>query len=141
MGAPPRGAARLRFGRFIGIDWSGAVGSRHRSVQVAVCDAGAAPPQLVLPPGGVWSRAGVLDWLGTLSGDILVGFDAGFGFAAVPPFTGPARALWAEIDAVAAADPDLGGHGFIAHRRDAFWNGIRQIRKSISYALFRCGYC
>jgi hypothetical protein len=92
-------------------------------VQIAVCEAGRDAPRLVLPPSGVWSRTGVLDWLGGLSGDVLVGMDAGFGFAAVPPFTGPARELWGEIDAVAAADPDLGGHSFIAHRRDAFWMG------------------
>jgi hypothetical protein len=113
----------LRFSRFVGIDWSGAVGSRHPAVQVAVCEAGHDTPRLVLPPSGVWSRAGVLEWLVSLSGDVLVGMDAGFGFAAVPPFTGPARDLWAEIDAIAAADPDLGGHSFIAHRRDAFWMG------------------
>lgn len=113
----------MRFSRFVGIDWSGAVGSRHPAVQVAVCEAGRDAPRLVLPPSGVWSRAGVLEWLGSLSGDTVVGMDAGFGFAAVPPFTGPARDLWAEIDAVAAADPDLGGHSFIAHRRDAFWMG------------------
>lgn len=113
----------MRFTRFVGIDWSGAVGQRHPSVQVAVCDAGTEAPRLVLPQSGVWSRSGVLDWLGSLSGDVLVGMDAGFGFAAVPPFLGPARDLWAEIDAVAAADPDLGGHSFIAHARDAFWMG------------------
>ena len=63
----------MRFSRFVGIDWSGAKGVRHPSVQVAACEAGDAPPQLVLPPSGVWSRAGVLDWLGGLSGDVLVG--------------------------------------------------------------------
>jgi hypothetical protein len=114
----------MRFSRFVGIAWSGAVGSRPPSVQVATCEAGGGVPTLVLPPGGVWSRTQVLDWLGGLSGDVLVGMDAGFGFAAVPPFTAPARNLWAEIDAVAAGDPDLGGHGFIAHRRDSFWLGV-----------------
>jgi hypothetical protein len=113
----------LRFSRFVGIDWSGAVGLRHPAVQIAVCEAGNDAPRLVLPPSGIWSRTGVLEWLGSLSGDVLVGMDAGFGFAAVPPFTGPARDLWAEIDTVAAADPDLGGHSFIAHRRDSFWMG------------------
>lgn len=113
----------MRFTRFVGIDWSGARGARHPSVQVAICEVGDAPPALVLPPGGVWSRAGVRDWLAGLSGDVLVGMDAGFGFAAVPPFTGPARALWAEVDSLCAAEPDLGGHGYIAHRRDAFWLG------------------
>jgi len=129
MGAPARrtpagdAAAAMRFRQFVGIDWSGAVGSRHPSVQVALCEAGTDAPRLMLPPSGVWSRGGVLDWLGGLSGDVLVGMDAGFGFAAVPPFTGPARDLWAEIDAVAAGDADLGGHSFIAHRRDSFWLG------------------
>lgn len=113
----------MRFTRFVGIDWSGAKGVRHPSVQVALCEAGDAPPELVLPPSGVWSRAAALDWLGGLSGDVLVGMDAGFGFAAVPPFTGPARDLWAEVEAVCAAEADLGGHGFIQHRRDAFWLG------------------
>ena len=113
----------MRFSRFVGIDWSGAKGVRHPSVQVAVCEAGDAPPQLVLPPSGVWSRAGVLNWLGGLSGDVLVGMDAGFGFAAVPSFTQPARGLWAEVETVCAGEADLGAHGFIEHRRDAFWLG------------------
>ena len=148
MGAAAGGAARLRFERFVGIDWSGAIGSRHPSVQVAICKPGVDAPQLVLPPGGIWSRAGVLDWLENQSGDVLVGIDAGFGFAAVPPFTGPARALWAEIDAIAAADPDLGGHSFIAHRRDAFWlgaaDGPRHLRAHLRvtekvYAASRLG--
>ncbi|PZN93208.1 MAG: hypothetical protein DCF31_13430 [Alphaproteobacteria bacterium] len=138
----------MRFNRFIGIDWSGAVGSRHPSVQVAVCEVGGDAPRLVLPASGVWSRGGVLDWLGGLSGDVLVGMDAGFGFAAVAPFLGPARDLWAEIDAVAAADADLGGHGFITHRRDAFWlgaaDGPRHLRAHLRvteqvYAASRLG--
>ena len=138
----------MRFDRCVGIDWSGAIGSRHPAVQVAVCGPGLDAPQLVLPPGGTWSRAGVLDWLGGLSGDVLVGMDAGFGFAAVPPFTGPARDLWAEIDAVSAADLDLGGHSFIAHRRDAFWlgaaDGPRHLRAHLRvteqvYAASRLG--
>jgi hypothetical protein len=112
----------MRFSRFVGIDWSGARGSRHPSVQVAMCEVDG-PVRLVLPAGGVWSRVGVLDWLGSLSGDVLVGMDAGFGFAAVPPFLGPARGLWAEVDAVCAGEVDLGGHAFVAHRREAFWMG------------------
>lgn len=116
-------AGVVRFERFVGIDWSGAIGSRHPSVQVAIADAGRAPPRLVLPESGIWSRTGVLDWLAGLSGDVLVGMDAGFGFAAVPGFEMPARALWADIERVTAGDPDLGGHGFIAHRREHFWMG------------------
>ena len=113
----------MRFTRFVGIVWSGARGIRHPSVQVALAEAGVAPPRLILPPSGVWSRAGVLNWLGGLSGDVLVGMDAGFGFAARPGVDGPARALWAEVDAVCAADLDLGGHGFVDHRRELFWLG------------------
>jgi hypothetical protein len=124
MGAAAGGRSRqMRFSRFVGIDWSGAKGVRHPSVQVALCEAGAAAPELVLPLSGVWSRAAVLDWLGGFSGDVLVGMDAGFGFAAVQPFDQPARDLWAEVEAVCAAEADLGGHGFIQYRRDAFWLG------------------
>lgn len=112
-----------RFARFVGIDWSGARGQRHRSVQVALAEAGDAAPQIVLPPGGVWSRNGVLDWLAAQRDDVLIGIDAGFGFATVPGFELPAKALWAEIDAVCAGDADLGGHAYIDHRRDAFWLG------------------
>ena len=114
----------MRFTHFVGIDWSGAKGARHPSIQIAVCEAGdTAAPVLVLPASGVWSRTAALEWLGGLSGDVLVGMDAGFGFAAVPPFTQPARDLWAEVEAVCAGDDDLGGHAFIAHRRGAFWLG------------------
>jgi hypothetical protein len=113
----------VRFTRFVGIDWSGAKGARHPSIQIAVCDAGDAPPVLVVPATGVWSRSAALDWLGGLTGDVLVGMDAGFGFAAVPPFGQPARELWAEVEAVCAGEVDLGAHGFIAHRRESFWLG------------------
>ena len=134
MGAAAGGGAHeMRFTRFVGIDWSGAKGARHPSIQIAVCAAGDEAPVLVLPPAGVWSRAAALDWLGGLSGDmlagdmlagdVLVGMDAGFGFAAVPPFKQPARDLWAEVEAVCAGEADLGGHGFIEHRREAFWLG------------------
>lgn len=143
--APP---ATPRFTRFIGIDWSGAKGVRHPSVQVAQAWAGDGPPQLVLPAGGVWSRQGVLDWLAGLAGDVLVGIDAGFGFAAGPGFDAPAKALWAEIDAVCAGDADLGGHSFIDHRRDAFWlgaaDGPRHVRAHLrrteaAYAASKLG--
>jgi hypothetical protein len=72
---------------------------------------------------GVTRHRAALDWLGGLAGDVLVGMDAGFGFAAVPPFIGPARNLWAEVEAVCAGEADLGAHGFIQHRREAFWLG------------------
>ncbi len=137
-----------RFSSYVGIDWSGAIGSRHRSIQIAVCSAGGAAPRLILPAGGVWSRLAVLHWLKKRDGDTLVGMDAGFGLAAVPPFLGPARQLWAEIDAIAAGDPDLGGHSFIAHARGSFWlgsaDGPRHLRAHLRvteqvYAASRLG--
>lgn len=149
MGAAAGGEARLmRFNRFVGIDWSGARGRRHPAIQLAECSTGNAPPRLVPPPGSAWSRQAVLDWLGGQSGDVLVGMDAGFGFAAIPPFTEPARALWAEIDRVCDVDEDLGGHSFIRHRRDAFWlgaaDGPRHLRAHLRvteqvYAASRLG--
>lgn len=114
----------MRFGRFIGIDWSGARGHRHPGIQIAVADLGDAAPQMVMPPGGAWSRQAALDWLAAQTGDVLAGIDAGLGFAAICGFDGPARDLWAEIDAVCAADPDLGGHAYVEHRREIFWTGI-----------------
>ncbi len=113
----------MSFDRFIGIDWSGAKGCRHAAIQIAAAHAGAAAPVIVPPPAGVWSRQAVLDWLMRLDGDVLVGIDAGFGFAAVPGFDMPARALWAEIDTICAGDIDLSGHSFIDYRREAFWLG------------------
>jgi hypothetical protein len=139
---------RPRFSRYVGIDWSGAVGRRHPSVQVAVVDPGDGPPRLVMPPDGHWARGEVLDWLGGFTDDVLVGMDAGFGFAAVPPFLMPARDLWAEIEAICAADIDLGGHSYIPHRRDAFWmsaaDGPRHLRAHLRvteqvYAASRLG--
>ena len=93
-------------------------------MQVAVASAGDAAPVLVTPAAGAWSRAAVLDWLTAEMDDALVGIDAGFGFPSLPGLNKPARALWAEVDQVCAADPDLGGHSFIHHRRDLFWTGI-----------------
>lgn len=115
-----------RFARFIGIDWSGARGARHRSVAVASCDAGQGAPILLAPPGGAWARAEVLAWLHDLAARrerALIGMD--FSFA--PPFLdrseyfpgvaapAQARALWAWVDA-GAQDVDLGAAGFVAER-------------------------
>ena len=114
----------MRFSRFVGIDWSGARGGWHPSVQVAVCEADGRLA-LVVPSGGVWSRSGVLAWLSGLSGDVLVGIDAGFGFPRVPGFQGRARELWGEVEAACGDDADLGGHGFVSARPEAFWTGIK----------------
>lgn len=115
-----------RFARFAAIDWSGAKGSRHKGIALAVCEGGDAAPVLVSPPdGGPWPRRGVLDWVLTQRDTpLLVGFD--FSFSA--PFvargahlpgevpTQDARALWSMVEA-ACDDDDLGAASFIEARR------------------------
>lgn len=121
-----------RFTRFAAIDWSGAKGSRHRGIAVALCQAGNAAPELVVPPAGIWSRGAVRDWLlAQADTPLLVGFD--FSFA--PPFVrrgaylpgedapGTATAFWAWLDA-RCADEDLGAASFLdAHRGRHFYFG------------------
>ncbi|WP_028965722.1 hypothetical protein [Sphingomonas phyllosphaerae] len=116
-----------RFTHFAAIDWSGAKGSRHKGIAVALCAVGSDAPVLIAPPGGAsaWSRTAVLDWLLERREEpLLIGFD--FSFSA--PFvargahlpgeteTPDARALWAYVDAH-AADPDLGAAAFLEARR------------------------
>lgn len=121
-----------RFTRFAAIDWSGAKGSRHRGIAVALCEAGQAAPTLIAPPAGIWSRSAVRGWLlAQADAPLLVGFD--FSFA--PPFVrrgaylpgedapkaGPA--FWAWLDA-RCADADLGAASFLeAHRGRHFYFG------------------
>jgi len=113
------------FTHFAAIDWSGAQGSSHPGIALAECEAGAAAPVLVDPPGRYWSRAGILHWLRTRADEpMLIGFD--FSFAPpiverghylpgeVTPTT--ARAFWAYVDA-ACDDADLGAASFLAARR------------------------
>ncbi|MBS0478457.1 MAG: hypothetical protein JSR79_04070 [Proteobacteria bacterium] len=113
------------FTRFGAIDWSGAKGSRHRGIALAVSEAGDAAPVLVDPPGGVWSRTAILDWLLAHRAEpMLVGFDMSF----CAPFlergaylpgestqTG-AKAFWAYVDAN-SPDEDLGAASFLDSRR------------------------
>ena len=121
------------FAQFVAIDWSGAKGRRHRGIAVARCASGDAAPTLVIPPGGIWSRTAVLDWLIAHRDEpMLVGFD--FSFSA--PFvergahlpgettTATARALWAYVDAH-SQDDDLGAASFLTARRGRhFYLGI-----------------
>jgi hypothetical protein len=123
--APRLGAAALsRFHRFVAIDWSGASGERHRGIAVASCGAGDAAPALVRP-GHRWSRAEVLAWLAAdLPGPALVGLDLGCSLpfadrGAFFPGWGEspadARALWALVERIAAAEPHLGAAAFVDH--------------------------
>ncbi|WP_176590056.1 hypothetical protein [Sphingobium sp. EM0848] len=48
------------FARYAVIDWSGAKGSRHKGIAVALCEAGDGVPTLQHPEGGgFWSRQAV----------------------------------------------------------------------------------
>ena len=113
------------FARFAAIDWSGAKGSRHKGIALAVCEIGNGAPVLVDAPGGVWSRAAILDWLLTHRADpMLVGFDMSF----CAPFLERgaylpgestqtnAKTFWAYIDAN-SPDEDLGAASFLDSRR------------------------
>ncbi|MFW2852231.1 hypothetical protein ACM61V_09920 [Sphingomonas sp. TX0543] len=114
-----------RFERFVAIDWSGAKGDRHRGIAIAECGIGDAAPALVVPPGGIWSRTGVLEWiLARAEAPVLIGFD--FSFSA--PYVGrgahlpgettasDARALWRHVDEH-SEDIDLGAASFLEARR------------------------
>jgi hypothetical protein len=113
-----------RFGHYIAIDWSGAVGAQQPGIAVAICANGVAAPALVRP-GHIWSREDVLDWLTTdLPMDSLVGLDLSAAFAFVDCgayFPGwaesaaDARALWALVDRIAADDGNLGASSFVDH--------------------------
>src|SRR3546814_1671643 len=45
---------KQRFSHFAAIDWSGAKGSRHKGIAVALCGEGNAAPDIIPPPGKVW---------------------------------------------------------------------------------------
>ncbi|HVR90964.1 MAG TPA: hypothetical protein VHG29_07720 [Novosphingobium sp.] len=111
-----------RFRHFSGIDWSGAVGERHRGIAVALCSAGSAAPQLVRATHR-WSRQEVFEWLrDELPRDTLVGLDlsTALAFADCGAFLpgidhspADARALWALVEEVCADEPHLGAASFV----------------------------
>lgn len=121
-----------RFARFAAIDWSGAKGARHKGIAVALCAVGDAVPRLVSPPGGIWSRQAVADWLIATSAEAPTLF--GFDFSFAPPYVargaylpgdpvpedGPA--FWAYVDAI-CEDVDLGAASLleVAHRRHFYF--------------------
>ncbi|WP_423140701.1 hypothetical protein ACOYW6_07455 [Parablastomonas sp. CN1-191] len=113
-----------RFAHFAAIDWSGAVGERHRGIAVAICGTGTAAP-LIVRPGHRWSRGEVLDWLvNDLPADTLVGLDLGASLAFADAgafFPGwnesprDARALWALVERTCASDPHLAATSLVDH--------------------------
>lgn len=119
---------RRQFGHFAAIDWSGAVGERHRGIAVALCGPGREAPQLVRPAHR-WSRSEVLDWLlEGLPGDAVVGLDLGLslafadrgaffpGWAESP---GDARALWTLVERICADNSHLSATSFVDHSEAA----------------------
>jgi hypothetical protein len=135
-----------RFHSFACIDWSGAKGSSHPGIALAVCAAGTAAPVLIDPPGKAWSRRAIADWLLAQTDDLLVGFD--FSFA--PPWVARAsylpgenvpdnaRDFWAYVND-RCDDEDLGAASFLEqHHRRHFYFGAADGTKADYMHLRRC---
>ena len=121
-----------RFTRFAVADWSGAKGSSHPGIALAVCDTGSDAPELVIPPGRYWSRTAILEWLLRQPDNLLIGFD----FSYAPPLIDrgsylpgeqipeTAKAFWNYVDEH-CDDADLGAASFLETRhRHHFYFGI-----------------
>ncbi len=116
-----------RFSHFLAVDWSGAKGARQKGIALALAGADGGPPVLLPPPDPKgWARSEVLAILRALKGPTLVGLDLGISlpFADVGAFfpewdasPGDAKSLWALIDRLCAADPNLEAGGFVTHEQ------------------------
>lgn len=136
---PVAAGAVPAFDRFVGVDWSGAKGVRHKGIAVAVAEAGERAPRLVAPPSPTgWARGEVAAFLEALPGRVLAGFD--FSFA--PPYAARGAYLpgletaddgpgfWAHVDAL-SDDADYGAAGFMGGAaRPHFWMGAADGRKA-----------
>ena len=73
------------FDYFVGIDWSGAKGSSHKGIAIALSSNNTNTIEIVRPRTKYWSRQGVLDYIINLASEnvILVGIDFAFSY----PFT------------------------------------------------------
>lgn len=137
----------MHFQKFAAIDWSGAKGSRHKGIALAICSVGAAAPVLVSPPGGVWSRTGVAEWIEAHASEaLLIGMDFSFAPPCIirgsylpgenVPATGPD--FWRYVDS-RSNDPDLGAASFLEiHHRPHFYFGAADGIKSDFMHLRRC---
>jgi len=135
-----------RFRNFAAIDWSGAVGERHRGIAVALLAEGATAPVLVRPDRR-WSRSEVLGWLlEDLPADTLVGMDFGMAlpfadcgafFPQVELDDSPpdARALWSFVDFICGFNNHLGVSDFVNHPH--FCGYFRHFGRGEG-AMFRC---
>lgn len=117
---------------YVGVDWSGARGSRLKSLRVAGCAAGREAPELVTGPmQGDWSRPAFLDWLLAqlaLGKRIICGFDFSFCFPycdreAYFPLIENApenvSSFWSLVESLCSSDPDLFGGQFAEDARFA----------------------
>lgn len=121
----PCKSASRRFSEFACIDWSGARGERQKGIALAVVGAEGAP-QLIERQGG-WSRTAILDWLldqARIGRDMLIGvdfsaslpfFDSNAFFPGMAESPSDARALWAWVDELCAADAHFGVDSFVDH--------------------------
>lgn len=121
------------FARFVAIDWSGAKGTRHRGIAIAMCGRDDAAPMLIPPPEGhFWSRTAVADWLLARAAEMPTLF--GFDFSFAPPFLArgsylpgdavpdDAPAFWAYVDTI-CPDEDMGAASLldVTHRRHFYF--------------------
>lgn len=137
----------MHFTRFAAIDWSGAKGSRHPGIALALCEAGDAAPALIAPPGRAWSRTAIAEWIEAHAGEpLLIGFDMSFCAplldrgAYLPGETAAtnARAFWAYVDAN-SPDEDLGAASFLDSRRGThFYLGAADGPKASFMHFRRC---
>jgi hypothetical protein len=114
-----------RFTHFLAVDWSGAKGARQKGIALAVALAEGGAPVLVVPPDPKgWARAEVLAILRDLKQPTLVGLDLGIGlphadagafFPGWDESPADAHRLWALIDLLCSADPNLEAGGFVGH--------------------------
>lgn len=114
-----------RFTHFLAIDWSGAKGERQKGIALSLAHGDGGPPVLVAPPPRGWSRIAVMELLAkAIPPDTLVGMDLGIAlpfadagafFPDWPDSPSQATELWALIDGICAADPNLEASSFVAH--------------------------
>lgn len=112
------------FSHFISIDWSGARGSHHKSIAMAIAHADGGPPVLVKRERG-WSREEIVAVLREeLPADSFVGLDLGISlpfvdcgayFPGVGDGPEDAKALWALVEHVCLGDEHLGANSFVSH--------------------------
>ncbi len=137
------------FDHFVAIDWSGAkaLPSYRHKLQMAVCDAGSAPPRLLTPATG-FSRRDIIEHLSSdwLQKSSLVGCDFSFAppfgdaaaFLPGTPAPASAKKFWGYVDAL-CDDVDFGAASFIErHHRRAFYCGKADGDKALLMRLRAC---